>query len=195
MKIEKLKNRQAYFNGNFKTHSEGEDDKFIEGYFAVFDSETQIWDGWFEKIKRGAFDNSIKNNDIRCLFNHDSGFVLGRTSNKTLELRSDDKGLWGKVKINTADSGAMDVYSRVQRGDISGCSFGFCPVKEEYEDRENGVLCTVEEADTMEVSICTFPAYEQTEVQARQKEYSKTKEKTIEQKRHDLKKKLEGIKC
>ena len=190
-----VENRQAYFKSEFKTRSENEDEKFIEGYFAVFNSETQIWDGWFEKIERGAFDNSIKNNDIRCLFNHDSGFVLGRTGNKTLELKSDDKGLWGRVKINSADTQAMAVYARVQRGDISGCSFGFCPLKETYEDREDGVLCTVQEADTMEVSICTFPAYEQTQIKARQKQYEKTKEQTLEQRKQDLKKKLEGIKC
>lgn len=193
--MEKMKNRQSYFTSNFKTRSDGKDEKFIEGYFAVFNSETEIWDGFYEKIQKGAFNNSIKNNDIRCLFNHDSGFVLGRTSNQTLELKSDDKGLWGRVKINPADSSAMDVYSRVQRGDISGCSFGFNPTNENYEDRDDGVLCTVLDADTIEVSICTFPAYEQTQIQARQKEYNKTKEDTLEKRKQNLRKKLEGIKC
>lgn len=62
---------------------------------------------------------------------------------------------------------AMDVYARVKRGDITGCSFGFYPISERWEDRDDGTHYVVEEADTIEVSICTFPAYPQTEIDAR----------------------------
>ena len=190
-----LNKRHAYFKSELKTRAEGESDKFIEGYFAVFNQETELWQGCFEKIATGAFDNSIKNNDIRCLFNHDSGFVLGRTASNTLELRVDSHGLWGRVKINANDTQAMDIYARVERGDISGCSFGFNPLKESYEDRNNGTLWIVEEADTAEVSICTFPAYPQTEIQARQKDMQVSQKRQLEQRKAELKKKLEGIKC
>ncbi len=190
-----MNKRHAYFASELTVRAEGESDKFIEGYFAVFNQETELWGGCFERIAIGAFDNSIKNNDIRCLFNHDSGFVLGRTASKTLELRTDSHGLWGRVKLNPADRQAMDVYARVERGDISGCSFGFNPIKENYEDRENGTLWTVEEADTHEVSICTFPAYPQTEIQARQSDFQLSQKRQLEQRKAKLKTKLEGIKC
>lgn len=190
-----MNKRHAYFTSQLKTRAEGDNDRYIEGYFAVFNQETELWQGCFEKIAIGAFDNSIKNNDIRCLFNHDSGFVLGRTASKTLELRVDSYGLWGRVKINANDTQAMDIYARVERGDISGCSFGFNPVGEEYEDRGNNTLWTVTEADTHEVSICTFPAYPQTEIQARQKDMKISQSRQLEQRKADLKKKLEGIKC
>ena len=187
--------RYAYFASKFQTRAEGDNDKYIEGYFAVFEQETQLWGDCYEKIAREAFDNSLKNNDIRCLFNHDSGFVLGRNMSQTLELRTDAHGLWGRVKVNPADSQAMDIYARVDRGDISGCSFGFFPLNEEYEEREGKQIWTVKEADTFEVSVCTFPAYPQTEIQARKQDFEASQKRQIEQKRNELKKKLEGIKC
>ena len=190
-----MNKRHAYFKSELKTRAETDNEKYIEGYFAVFEQETELWERCFEKIARGAFDNSIKNNDIRCLFNHDSGFVLGRTASGTLELRTDAHGLWGRVKINPSDTAALDVYARVERGDISGCSFGFNPVSEEYEDRGDNYLWTVLEADTHEVSICTFPAYPQTEIQARQKDFEQSKKRSIEQRKSDLKKRLEGLGC
>lgn len=190
-----IKNRQSYFAGELKTRAEGNGEKFIEGYFAVFNQETELWQNCFEKIAPGAFDNSIKNNDIRCLFNHDSGFVLGRTGSQTLELRVDAHGLWGRVKINSSDTQALDIYARVERGDISGCSFGFEPIGEEYESKDNGTHWTVTEADTKEVSICTFPAYPQTEIQARQADFKESQKRTLEVAKENLRKKLEGIKC
>lgn len=185
--------RQAYFKSELTTRSEQESEKYIEGYFAVFNQETELWTNYFEKIANGAFDISLKNNDIRCLFNHNSDFVLGRTLSKTLELKVDDKGLWGRVKINENDSQALDVYARVQRGDISGCSFGFYPISEEYEEKEDSIHWTVTEADTSEVSIVTFPAYPQTEIQARKKEHEKNMQRELKIKKQRLRKKLEGL--
>lgn len=190
-----MNKRYAYFKSDLKVRAEGDNDKYIEGYFAVFNQETDLGSGWYEKIAIGAFDNSIKNNDIRCLFNHDSGFVLGRMASKTLELRVDSYGLWGRVKINPNDSQAIDIYARVERGDITGCSFGFEPKSENYEEKSDGLHWTVYEADTMEVSICTFPAYPQTEVQARRKDFKKSKTRELEMKKIELRKKLEEFKC
>lgn len=190
-----LNKRHAYFKSELKTRAVGESDRYIEGYFAVFEQEVELWPGSFEKIARGAFDNSLKNNDLRCLFNHDSGFVLGRSMSQTLELKVDDHGLWGRVKINSNDRQAMDVYARVERLDISGCSFGYDPVSEEYEERVDGWHWITKEADVKEVSICTFPAYPQTEIQARKQDFEQSQKRNIEQKKSELKKRLEAIKC
>lgn len=186
--------RSGYHKSKLVTRSADNGDKYIEGYFAVFEQETEICDKWYEKISPGAFKNSLSNNDIRCLFNHEDGFVLGRSAANTLELKEDVHGLWGRVKINPDDRSAMDVYARVERGDISGCSFGFFPIKEQYEDRSDGsVLNTIVEADTIEVSVCTFPAYPQTEIQARKKTFENNKKQSLEQQRAALKKRLEEL--
>lgn len=192
--MKKINKRHAYFKSELTTRAENEQDRYIEGYFAVFNQETELWRGVNEKIDTRAFDNSLKDNDVRCLFNHDTSIVLGRKNAGTLELKADTHGLWGRVKINQNDSQALDIYARVERGDISGCSFGFYPVNEEYEERSDGILWTVLEADTSEVSICTFPAYPQTEIQARQKDFEQSQKRSLEQKKNELKKRLEEIK-
>lgn len=104
---------------------EDDNNKIIEGYFAVFEEETELFKGFFERIEKGAFKNTLEKNNIRWLFNHNTDVVLGTTDNKTLVLKEDDKGLYGKVIINDKDTEAINIYERVKRGDITGCSFGF----------------------------------------------------------------------
>lgn len=142
----------------------------IEGYFAVFDSLYQIGPDMSESIAQGAFDNTLSD-DIRALINHDTTLVLGRTKAHTLELRADNHGLWGHIDINPKDSDAMNLYERVQRGDVDQCSFGFDILNEETDFREDGsVHWTIKEVKLYEVSPCTFPAYEETNIAARAKE-------------------------
>lgn len=183
--------RKAFFQSGLKTRAQDDGKKYIEGYFVVYNQETELWPGWFEQIAAGALDDSLKDNDIRCLFNHDSNNVMGRVSAGTLELKSDDYGLWGKVEINEADSMAMDVYARVSRGDITGCSFGFFVEDEEYRIENDVWHWNVLRANCFEVTICPFPAYPQTEIQAREKQ----KGQRLAMRRKALKTKLEGIKC
>lgn len=158
-----------------------EDNPIIEGYFAVFDSNYEIFDDMSESVSPGAFKNSLKNNDIRALVNHDTTLVLGRTKANTLTLKEDEKGLWGRILINPNDRAAMDLYERVQRGDVDGCSFGFDPVTEESTTREDGgVHFTIKECDLGEVSCCTFPAYEETNIEARSKDRADMKRREME---------------
>ena len=84
-------------------------DKYIEGYFAVFNRETELWPGAFEEIAPAAFEETF-GNDIRALINHDTTLVLGRNKAGTLELKTDSYGLWGRVKINPNDTDAVNVY-------------------------------------------------------------------------------------
>jgi len=188
-----MDHRAMYFNSNLKTRDvEDNGDKYIEGYFAVFNQETELCRGVYEELAPTAFDNSLKNNDIRCLFNHDTSLVLGRMANNTLQLRTDPKGLFGSVKINSNDKQAMDIYARVQRGDISGCSFGFNPAEEDTQYRDDGsVKFRVKDADTIEVSVCVFPAYPQTDIQARSKQAEQYKQRQLEVRKKKL---LERVK-
>ena len=151
----------------FATRQDG-DTPHISGYFAVFNSIYEIAPGMSESIAPGAFSGTLSN-DVRALINHDTTLVLGRTKAHTLELREDERGLWGDVAINPNDGDAMNLYERVKRGDVDQCSFGFEIVSEETDFREDGsVHWTIKEINLFEVSACTFPAYEATNISARQ---------------------------
>ena len=155
----------------FETREDG-DKPHITGYFAVFNSVYEIAPGMTESVAPGAFAKALAGGDIRALVNHDSTLVLGRTKAGTLELREDSRGLWGDITINPNDRDAMNLYERVKRGDVDQCSFGFGePFVEDTEFREDGsVHWTLKEVSLHEVSACTFPAYEETNISARTKE-------------------------
>lgn len=163
---------------------------YIEGYFAVFGRETELWPGAFEEIAPGAFDETLSN-DIRALINHDTTLVLGRTKAGTLELKTDNYGLWGRVKINPNDIDAVNLYERVKRGDVDQCSFGFNITSEETDWRDDGtVKWTITGIDLHEVSVVTFPAYEDTGVQARKEAVEQHRERLLEARKTKLKERL-----
>lgn len=172
-----------------KTRAEGEN-MTIEGYFVVFNSQTELWQGAYEEIAPQALDNTLSN-DIRALINHDTTLVLGRNKAGTLDLKVDSRGLWGSIKINPNDTDAVNLYERVKRGDVDQCSFGFNVTSEETDWREDGtVKWTITGVDLHEVSVCTFPAYEDTGVAARSKEVEQHKEKQLEVRKAKLKERL-----
>ena len=176
----------------FQTRS-ANDDLFIEGYFSVFNSEYPLWEGASEIVKPGAFTNSVSG-DVRALINHDSSLVLGRTKAGTLTLRQDERGLWGSIRINRDDVDAMNLYARVQRGDVDQCSFGFDIKRETFVDLGGGKCrWEIEEVDPLyEVSVCTFPAYTETSVSARKQDLAEIEKRRVEAWRSDMKKKLGG---
>lgn len=177
-------------SGEFKTREDGEE-LIIEGYFAVFDSNYEMWEGASESIAPGAFDNALSG-DIRALTNHDTTLVLGRTVARTLELESDSHGLFGRVKINPKDLDAVNTYERVKRGDVSQCSIGFIPTLEETEFNDRGdVHWTIKEAELFEVSVCTFPAYEQTSINARKRDVETIRAKKLEAWKLSMRSRLE----
>lgn len=153
----------------FTTRQDG-DIPHITGYFAVFNSNYEIAPGMSESIAPGAFSRTLSN-DIRALVNHDATLVLGRTKAGTLKLTEDERGLWGDVAINPNDGDAMNLYERVKRGDVDQCSFGFEIVNEETDFRPDGSIhWTITEVNLFEVSACTFPAYEATNISARERQ-------------------------
>ena|SRR5690554_2175993 len=175
---------------DLKTRAEQEGPMIIEGYFSVFNRSTELWPGAYEKIDPKAFNNTL-GNDIRALINHDTSLVLGRNKANTLELKVDTHGLWGSIKINPNDMDVVNLYERVKRGDVDQCSFGFNIVREETDWRDDGsVEWTIKEIDLHEVSVCTFPAYEETGVQARMDEVEQHKSRQFEQRKKQLKGRL-----
>lgn len=151
---------------NIQTRDD-DDTPRIEGYFSVYNSVYQITSDMSESIEAGAFSDSL-GGDVRALINHDTTLVLGRTAAHTLELRDDSHGLWGSITVNRNDSDAMNLYERVKRGDVSGCSIGFAIIREETDIRDDdSVHFTIKQAELFEVSPCTFPAYKETTISAR----------------------------
>lgn len=165
----------------------------IEGYFAVFNSNYEIFPGITESISPGAFSGAL-GGDIRALTNHDPTLVLGRTKAGTLELREDGHGLWGRITINPEDSDAVNLYRRVQRGDVDQCSFGFDIGEEDVEFREDGSAhWTIKRVEPLyEVTVATFPAYEETSVSARCADTEKARQRTAQTWRERMRKKLKG---
>ena len=177
---------------NFQTRSD-DTGPVIAGYFAVFNNPTELWPGCIEQIAPGAFASSL-NGDVRALIDHDTRLVIGRTVAGTLTLREDESGLYGEIKINEHDSDAMNLYARVQRGDVSQCSFGFDIVAEDYVVSPDGQTCTwtIREVKLYEVSVVTFPAYDATSVSARDADSAASLKSTrLERRKKEL---LERIK-
>ena len=162
----------------------------IEGYFAVFNSVYQIWDDMSESVAPGAFTDAL-GGDVRALIDHETRLVLGRNTAGTLQLREDSHGLWGDILINPDDQDAMNLYARVQRGDVNQCSFGFDILDEETEFRDDGSIhWTIKKVKLYEVSVCTFPAYSETSVQARKEDLEAIKTRKAEAYRAELRARL-----
>ncbi len=177
----------------FKTRAEETGDMYISGYFSVFNSNYELWPGATESISETAFDGALAD-DIRCLIDHETRLVLGRNKAGTLELKTDSRGLWGEVKINPNDQDAVNLYERVKRGDVDQCSFGFDILDEEFEDRGDTVHWTVRKVKLYEVSVVTFPAYDDTSVTARKAQYEEMKKRSANLWRSRMVKKLKGEK-
>lgn len=176
-----------------KREDTGEGDLYLEGYFAVFNSDYELWPGATESIAPGAFTDCISG-DVRALYNHDQNIVLGRTTSGTLELKEDSRGLHGRIKINRDDSDAMNAYSRIQREDVNQCSFGFDIESEEFTENGDGTChWTIKKVNPLyEISPCVFPAYEETAVSARKHDLEEINKRKTDQWRENARKKLGG---
>jgi phage prohead protease, HK97 family len=191
--MDRTQRQMRSVESKFTTRDDG-DDLFIEGYFSVFNSTYELWPGATESVAPGTFANTL-GGDIRALVDHETRLVLGRNKSGTLELREDSHGLWGRVKINPNDSDAMNLYNRVKRGDVDQCSFGFDILKEDTDIREDDTVhWTIREVKLYEVSVVTFPAYEETGVSARQRDFEEIQERRLDTWRTRMKEKLKGEK-
>ena len=156
--------RKAQADGVQYRHAEmraATDDLVVEGYAAVFNSTTDL--GSFqERIAPGAFAD-VLDDDVRLLVNHE-GMPLARTSNGTMTLEEDEKGLYYRAHLSDTQVG-RDVYTMIKRGDLSQSSFAFT-IKQESVD-EDGVRVIDKVAQLIDTSIVTYPAYKAASVYAR----------------------------
>ena len=155
-------------------------DYFLAGYFVKYNSPARaVPYDFYEQIAPGCFGASL-DGDIMAFYNHDTGFILGRVSSGTLVLQDSAIGLFGTITVNKDDADAMNVYSRVKRGDITGCSFGARVNEEPVDELDGKTLFTITQAELFEVSITPYPFYDDTTMAAynaeRAEELNKAKE-------------------
>lgn len=159
--------RRAFPFGRVEVRAAGDAPPRLVGYAAVFDLPSEDLGGFTEVIRRGAFSKTLREADIRALWNHDENYVFGRTKSGTLHLAEDDHGL--RIEIAPPDTTwARDVLVSIQRGDVDQMSFSFRPVRDRWQTDDQGrVQRELLEVALYDVSPVTFPAYPQTEVQVR----------------------------
>lgn len=129
------------------------------GHAAVWNTYSQNLGGFVEQVAPGAFTKTLLEQDIRALFNHDESKVLGRAVAGTLRLEEDKTGLAYEIDLPDTTDG-RDLAVLLQRGDVSGSSFGFRTVADEWGETDSGFpLRTLTQASLRDVGPVTFPAY------------------------------------
>lgn len=158
------------------TGDNDKDERFV-GHAAVFNERTAIgnpltW-GFYEQVAPGAFTKSLDEGDQRMLIDHDTFYVVSRASAGTLDLSQDKRGLAVDSALDVDLSYVQDLKANLRNLNITGMSFGFRVVKDEWEtvsvattddgDDIEAELRTLIELELIEVSAVTFPAYDQTD--------------------------------
>ena len=155
------------------------DKKIIQGYAVVFDAwaDVRSWgESWKECIRKGAFTQSLKENNILALYNHDFNNVLAR-KDVNMKLVEDDKGLYFEIELPDTTQG-NDLYELIDKKIVNQCSFsGYVRKNLWSEDNGGNVLREILEIDLIEITITPIPAYEVTEAEVkRSREIKSTKE-------------------
>ena len=137
---------------------EGANGMTFEGYAAVFNSPSEPLP-FIERIAPGAFKRSIEaRNDIKMLWNHDTGMILGSSRAGTLKLYEDERGLKVRAELPNTSAG-RDAAELLRRGDVDSMSFGFSVPSGGDEWSADGAERTLKSVRLHEVSIVAFPAY------------------------------------
>ncbi len=163
----------------------------IRGVAAVYydandpGTEYRLWADLVERIRPGAFDRAVREDDVRGLFNHNENQILGRTKAGTMRIGTDAGGLWYEIDPPDTQAG-RDVVESLRRGDVDGSSFMFVPSKITWEEQRkaDGTILTVRWIDEVMLYDCgpvTFPAYEATEAGLRAKGADDTIRADLEQ--------------
>ena len=153
----------------------------LRGHAAVFDKiSVPLW-GFREKIEPGAFAETLENgDDVRALLEHEGGLnMLGRSTSEppTLRMHEDKRGL--AVEIDPPDTSAgRDTVELVRRGDLSQMSFGFQVLDDKWETKDGEEIRTLHRVKLFDVSVVTFPAYEESGVEVALRSLAAWQERT-----------------
>ena len=151
----------AYSNLEVRAENEG---RTIVGYAAVWDSPSEYM-GFTEFVKRGAFSKTLNDGaDVRLLIDHE-GVPLARSKSGTLALEEDERGLRVEAELDPMNPDAARIMSAMKRGDLSQMSFAFRTIKDNWNTDRS--VRELREVQLFDVSVVTFPAYEQTVAELR----------------------------
>ncbi len=186
---------QRFFD--IKARSANEDSKMVlEGYALKFEKETELWKGFKEVIRKGALDNTDISR-VFLLFNHNDDVILAGTSNNSLELQVDDIGLKFRAELVDTQT-SKEVYTLAKQGLLTKCSFSFRTAKNGYKysriDDKNELGEIVDIETLYDVAVVTYPAYDDTEVYARDiKALEREHERTNEERANKAKERMEAL--
>lgn len=142
----------------------GEEGK-LQGVGLRYGSLSVDMGNWRELFESGAFDESLKEDDIRVIWQHDNRYVFGRVRADTARIWSDDEAL--QYEATPPDAGwARDAMESIRRGDVNQNSFGFTVPEggDEIMEQDGGIVRVVKRARLVEIGPQTRPAYTDTEV-------------------------------
>jgi hypothetical protein len=132
----------------------------LVGYATTFNCLSEDRGGYCFTVVPGAFAASIARDDVVAMFNHSADMVLGRTSNGSLKLAEDAKGL--KIEMDLPDTQfGRDMYTLVARGDVKQMSFGGIIIREMLHSDPDLDVISIHEFKLWDVSPVTFPAFEE----------------------------------
>ena len=180
------------YNFEIRAENNEKNGDHITGRPIVYNSKTDL--GYFDEIiEAGALDKANLK-DVRFLVNHNTDMIpLARSrnnnENSTMQLEVDKEGMAIRVNLDTENNTeARNLYSAIKRGDITGMSFMFTIEREEWENLESDhpTRRIKEIGQVFEVSAVTFPAYESTEISARDKEALESAKNTLESVKRSL---------
>ena len=167
-----MEKEQRIFNALELRTSESSNEKIIEGYAVVFGKVTTIGNSFYEIIDYDAL-NDCDLSDVALFVNHNSEAIpLARTTSGTMTVAIDNIGLAIRARLDTENSqAARDLFSAIQRGDLSGMSFCFYVADDEWENINTDMPLRIIKkiARILEVSVVSYPAYPQTSISARGK--------------------------
>lgn len=165
MELRTLDSKRA----NVRIEKRADGKRYISGYAAVFyrdgdtTTEYQLYRDLYERVMKGAFKEAVKDDDVRALMNHDPNMLLARSGNG-LTLREDETGLFYEFPIDENDPDHLRVAAKLERGDMSGSSFGFEVLERRFIEFKDFDVIELAKVRLYDVSPCTFPAYEATSV-------------------------------
>lgn len=159
----KFDDNQTIAYSNLEVRTKGDSNTLV-GYASIFDSPSEPMP-FVEYVKRGAFSKTLNDGaDVRLLIDHE-GVPLARSKSGTLQLQEDERGLRVEAELDPTNPDAARIMSAMRRGDLNQMSFAFRTIKDHWSD--DRMTRELREVQLFDVSIVTFPAYEDTVAELR----------------------------
>lgn len=163
---DQIDERRSVAYTTLELRAEG-DSNTLQGYAALFDSPSEPMP-FVEYVRSGAFTKTLNDGaDVRLLIDHE-GVPLARTKSGTLMLEEDDRGLRVEATLDPMNPDAQRVLSALRRGDLSQMSFAFRTIKDSWNS--DRTVRELREVQLFDVSVVTYPAYEDTVVSVRSRQ-------------------------